>query len=173
MRYQVVVLDEEVGIDIDIDHLGWQVHPASYPSAEFSGLRIYMGYCDSDQLGSVFEDNYIPGSKVLVYERASQVCAGSPDEWFTLELDTPYGYVQSEGNLIIEVQWETPVDYHSFYTWAWNTGTIRAVANTSAGAPSSTSGSLSSAVSRFMLSGQGMTLEQSTFCGIKVLGDPR
>jgi hypothetical protein len=170
MRYQVVVLDEEIGIDLNIWEIGWQVHPAAQPSAEFAGFKVYLGYCDSDQLGAVFDDNYVPGSKVLVYDSASQVCSGSPGEWFSIELQTPFSYVQSMGNLIVETQWEAPVDHQSFYTWAWDTGTIRAVANTAAGAPSAPSGSLSSAMSSLMITGQGMTLEQSTFGAVKVLG---
>ena len=101
MRYQVVVLDEEIAMDLNLFELGWQVHPAADPSAEFTEFKVYMGYCASDQLGSVFDDNYVAGSKVLVYDSASQVCSGAAGEWFSIVLDTPFSYVQSSGNLIV------------------------------------------------------------------------
>ena len=66
MRYQVVVLDDEIGMDINLTELGWQVHPAADPSAEFADFKVIMGYCASDQLGSTFADNYVPGSIVTV-----------------------------------------------------------------------------------------------------------
>jgi hypothetical protein len=172
MRYQVVVLDEEIAMDITLDELGWQVHPAADPSAEFTDFKVYLGYCASDQLGSVFDDNYIPGTCVLVYDSASQVCTGSADEWFSVVLDTPFAYIQSAGNLIIETQWSAPVDGKSFYTWGWDTGSIRAVAYTGVGAPTHPTGSLSSAISRLTLTGQGVALEQSTFAAVKILGTP-
>jgi hypothetical protein len=167
MRYQVVVLDDEIGMDINLTEIGWQVHPAADPSAEFTDFKVIMGYCSSDQLGATFADNYVPGSIVTVYESSSQICAGSPDDWFTITLDTPFSYVQSEGNLIVEVQWSSPVDGKSFYTWGWDTGTIRAVAYTGAGAPTHPTGSLSSAISRLILTGSGMPLEHATFASIK------
>jgi hypothetical protein len=170
MRYQVVVLDEEIGMDINLSDIGWQVHPAADPSAEFADFTVIMGYCAADQLGAVFDDNYVPGSQVTVYSSTSQVCSGSPDQWFSVELDTPFSYVQSEGNLIVEVQWSAPVDSMSFYTWGWDTGAIRAVAYTGEGAPTHPSGSLSSAISRLVLTGSGMPLDQGTFASIKTLG---
>jgi len=168
MRYQVVVLDEEVGCDFEISELAWQVHPAADESAEFSDLKVYMGLCSSDQLGSYFDDNYIPGTRTLVYEAASQVMSGAVDDWAGLLLDQSYQYLQSEGNLIIEVTWESPVDHKSFYVRSWDTGTIRAVGYTQTGAPSHPTGSLSSSLPRIMLTGSASgELEQITFGCIK------
>lgn len=168
MRCQVVVLDEEIGSDFEIDEVGWQVHPAADPSAEFTGLSVYMGLCAEDDLGSVFDDNYIPGTRTLVYQNSSRVMSGSAGDWAMIQLDTPFTYDASEGNLIIEVTWDSCVDHQSFYVYSWDTGAIRSVSNTQAGAPSSPSGSLSSAMARMMLTGNsGGDFTSVTFASVK------
>jgi len=170
MRYQVVVLDEEIGTDFNIESLAWQAHPSGDNSAEFESVIIYMGLCADDQLGSVFEDNYIPGTRTLVYDAASQVVSGNPDEWASISLDTDYGYDSSAGNLIIEVTWVSCLDLKSFYVRSWDTGTIRAVAYTGVGAPSNPTGSLSSAMPRLKLTGTAQgALEVLTFGAVKSL----
>jgi hypothetical protein len=168
MRYQVVVLSEEIGSEMEVTELGWQVHPAAAPSAEFADLRIYMGLCAEDDLGSVFDDNYIEGTRTLVYQNPSKALSGSSGDWATVELDAPYSYDPSQGNLIIEVTWESCVDHQSFYVYSWDTGAIRAVASTQQGAPSSPSGSLSSAMARLILSGtSGGAFTSATFGLVK------
>lgn len=168
MRYQVVVLDQEIGSDFEINEIGWQVNPAADPSAEFAGLKVYMGLCAEDDLGSVFEENYIEGTRTLVYQSSSKVMSGSPGDWSTLQLDTPYPYYQNDGNLIVEVTWDSCVDHQSFYVYSWDTGAIRAVSSTQAGAPSNPSGSLSSAMARLILTGSsGGAFSSMTFGSVK------
>ena len=169
MRYLVVVLDEEIGGNLHITDVGVQVHPAADPSAEFNDVKIYMGYCASDQLVSTFEDNYVEGSRTQVFDSYTYVFSGSAGEWCTIQLDTPFTYWFGQGNLLIEVTWSSPVDNQSFYTYGWDTGIIRAVAATAAGAPSVPTGSLSSAMSRLKLVGDYLDLESTTFAGIKIL----
>jgi hypothetical protein len=168
MRYQVVVLDEEIGSDFNIESLAWQAHPSGDNSAEFESLMIYMGLCAADQLGSNFEDNYIPGTKTLVYSTSTQVVSGNPDEWASISLDTDYAYDSAAGNLIIEVTWMSCLDLKSFYVRGWDTGTIRAVGYTQAGAPSYPTGSLSSAIPRLKFTGTAQgALEVLTFGAVK------
>ena len=171
MRYQVVVLDEEIGSDFEINSIAWQKHPAGDVSAEFATFKIYMGLCSEDQLGSVFDDNYISGTRTLVYESSSQVMSGSVDEWVSIVLDTDYQYDSSEGNLIIEVTWISCVDLKSFYTRSWDAGSIRAIGYTQTGAPTHPTGSLSSSLPRLMITGTaGGALESLTFGAVKSLG---
>ncbi len=169
MRYLVVVLDEEITGNMHITHVGVQVHPAADSTAEFNDLEIYMGNCVSDQLVAIFEDNYVPGTRVQVFDSTVYTLSGLADEWCTIELDTPFDYWTADGNLLIETAWSSPVDFESFYVYSWDTGIIRAVANTSAGAPSAPSGSLSSAMCRLKLVGLFLALEPATFAGIKIL----
>jgi len=169
MRYLVVALDEEINGNIHITDVGVQVHPAADPSAEFNDVKIYMGYCTSDELVSTFEDNYVEGSRTQVFDSSSHVFTGNSGEWFTIQLDTPFDYWFGQGNLLIEVTWSSPVDSASFYTYGWDTGAIRAVAATAAGAPTTPTGSLSSAMSRLKLVGLFVDLEPATFADIKTL----
>ncbi|MCK5064233.1 MAG: hypothetical protein KAQ97_03050 [Candidatus Fermentibacteraceae bacterium] len=170
MRYQVVVLDEEIGSDFNIDSIAWQRHPAGDNSAEFETVKIYMGLCSEDQLGSTFDDNYIEGTRTLIYESSSLVMSGNPDEWVPISLDTNYQYDSSEGNLIIEVTWESCVDLNSFYIRSWDAGTIRAVGYTQAGAPSYPTGSLSSSLPRMTITGTAQgALGTLTFGAVKSL----
>lgn len=171
MRYQVVVLDEEIGSGFSIEELSLQGHPAGDHSAEFDTVKIYLGLCASDQLGNTFDDNYIDGTRTLVYEASGATFSAEPDAWAAIPLDDAYVYDPSEGNLIIEISWESCVDHQSFYVRSWDTGTIRAVANTQAGAPSNPTGSLSSSLPRLMLTGvsQG-ALQTLTFGGVKSAG---
>jgi len=168
MRYQVVVLDEEIGSGFTIDEISLQGHPAGDHSAEFSTVKIYMGLCASDQLGSTFDDNYIDGTRMLVYEASTATFAAETDQWSAIALDDQYIYDPSQGNLIVEITWEFSIDHKSFYVRSWDTGTIRAVASTQAGAPSQPTGSLSSALPRLMLTGTAQgSLETLTFGAVK------
>jgi hypothetical protein len=168
MRYQVVVLDEEIGSDFTIEEISLQGHPAGDHSAEFSTVKIYMGLCASDQLESTFDDNYIDGTKTLVYEASSATFGAEADQWAVIALDDEYIYDSSQGNLIVEITWEYSINHHSFYVRSWDTGTIRAVGYTQAGAPSYPTGSLSSALPRLMLSGTAQgALETLTFGEVK------
>jgi len=170
MRYQVVVLDQETGGDFDIEEIGWQVHPSAQNSAEFADLNIYMGLCAGETLGSNFEDNYIPGTRTLVYHSASEVMTGSPGDWAKIVLDNSYFFNAAEGNLIIEVTWDSCVDHKSFYVNSWDTGSIRSVGYTQAGAPTNPTGSLSSAMPRLMLTGTSSgALTSTTFGAVKNL----
>jgi hypothetical protein len=168
MRYQVVVLDSEIGSDMEITSISWQKHPAGDDSSEFQDVKIYMGLCSGDQLGSTFDDNYIPGTRTLVFQASTQVMDAATDQWDTLTLDSPYSYDSSQGNLVVEVTWATCVNHQSFYVYSWDTGSIRAVGYTQTGAPTHATGSLSSAIPRIMLTGSSSgALTSLTFGEIK------
>ena len=164
----MVVLDEEIVSDFTIDEISWQVHPSAAPSVEFTGFKIFMGICANDELVATFDDNYIAGTKTLVIDASSKVISGNADEWAALALDTPYEYDAEAGNLVIEVSWEGCADYQSFYTYSWDTGIIRSVVNTVAGAPTNPTGTLSSAMYRLKLTGTiSQELTNITFGGVK------
>lgn len=168
MRYQVVVLDDEIGSDFNIESIGWQAHPAGDDAAEFVTFNIYMGLCASDQLGSTFDANYITGTRTLVYQSSSEVMSATPGNWASIPLDTDYQYDSQAGNLIIEVTWESCADFKSFYIHSWDAGTIRAVGYTQVGAPAHPTGSLSSSLPRLMLTGTAQgALETMTFGAVK------
>lgn len=87
--------------------------------ATFTSFYVDMGLCSSDQLGPMFESNYIGGTKTRVYERTSSVTFYAVEPWTAITLDTPFYYDPAMGNLIIEVGW--PDGSNQFYTYNYPT----------------------------------------------------
>ena len=73
MRYQVVVLASEIGDAIEIESLSWKRFPSPDDQGTFNDYAMYMGLCDSDQLGLNYEDNYISGTRTMVMSSSSYV----------------------------------------------------------------------------------------------------
>ena len=163
MRYQVVVLDEEIGSSCSIESLSWMMHPSSAPTGVFPNFKIYLGHCSSDLLGSNFMNNYVGGSRTLVFESATFTYSGTPDNWIPIDLETAFEF-NSDYNLIIEIIWE-PVATGSVYTYIWNSGEVRMVWQPD---PTSPTGTLSSSLPYLWIdySAPG-ELGQSTFGAIK------
>ena len=115
------------------------MHPTSEPMGVFPDFEIYMGQCTSDQLGSIFLDNYVSGTRTLVFDDDNFTYSGSPGEWMPITLETPYSY-SNDQNLLIEIIWN-PGATGSVYTWVWDAGTIRMIWQPD---PLSSTGALSS-----------------------------
>jgi hypothetical protein len=155
----VVVLDSEIGTAMDINTLAWKRTPIGDPSATLDEIEIYMGLCATDELGTTFEDNYIPGTKTLVFSSSPFTISADPEEWAEVTLDTPFWYNGSD-NLIIEVTW--PNGSGSFYVYKWSSGSDRSLESGYGG----TTGTLSQDVSHLQLIGD-VGLEPSTFAEVK------
>jgi len=160
----VVVFDEEIGDAMTIETISWQRGPAGSSDASFNGFEIYMGLCASDMLGTTFDDNYIPGSRTLVYKTPYLEVSANPDEWIDITLDTPYWY-NGVDNLLIEVLWNSGSG--TVYAYIWNTSgtTPRSVKSAVSSSPD---GFLSPSLSELMLDGPS-ALDQTTFGAIKAL----
>jgi hypothetical protein len=164
MRYQVVVLDEEIGGATTIDGLSWQKSPYGATTGTFNQFRIYMGYCASDELGTVFDANYISGTKTMVHYASSVTLSAAPEGWDTINLNTPFEYDGSE-NLIIEIQWTGGTG--SFYEYVFDGGPNRCLKASTA---SSTTGIILSRL--FMVELEWPTaFERDTFGSIKTFFD--
>ncbi len=123
MRYQVVVLASEIGDAIEIESFSWKRFPSPEDQGTFNDLKIYLGLCESDELGLNFDDNYIEGTRTLVMSASSYTTETVPvGEWFEVVLDTPYWY-NWQDNLIIEVEWSSGDG--SLYAFAWDGGPNR------------------------------------------------
>jgi hypothetical protein len=157
-----MALDEEIGGPVTIDALSWHRTSVGGASATFSNFRIFMGYCESDELGDTFEDNYVPGSMTPVYSSPSMTIGSPAEEWATLELDTPFEY-DGTGNLLVEIQWSSGSG--SFYVYSWKPGTNRCLRGSH---PGSTSGYLLDAMCQFRIE-LPLALQQETFGSIKAL----
>ncbi len=143
-----------------VDALSWHRTSAGSSSASFSNFEIYLGYGATDELGTTFEDNYIAGTKVLVYENAYVTLSADPEEWVTLQLDTPFDYNGTD-NLIMEINWAGGSG--TFYTYKWQTGTNRCLTTSN---PSLPTGSLTTQMCQFRLD-LPLALESMTFAAIK------
>lgn len=162
MRYQVVVLDSEIGTAITIDDLLWKNAPLGEDHGSFNNFRIYMGYTTRDVLESNFDSNYVPDSKTLVFSRATYTLSGLVSgSWFTTELDTPFFY-NGSANLLIDIEWTSTPDSMSVYVFNWNTESGRAMFTS----PEGPTGSPEMTVPHMILGGTN-DLESETFACIK------
>ncbi|MEN8208431.1 MAG: hypothetical protein ABFR50_04185 [Candidatus Fermentibacteria bacterium] len=147
-----------------ISQIGWQRAGSSGSAyGYYNNFKLYIGLASVSELSSTFADNYIPGTRTLVYQTTSQVMSADPDEWMSITLDTPFWYNGAD-NLIVELEWLGGANM--FYTYMWETGTSRGLMNKSN--VSSPTGTLSSRMSQLMFEGT-MAFEQSTFGYIKTL----
>ena len=142
-----------------IDAVSWN-WAAGGTTATFGDFQLFMGHSASGELGTRFDDNYIPGSKVLVLSEGVQTVSAGSDGWITLELETPFEYNGTD-NLVIEVHWSSGSG--SVYTYKWETGQNRSLTGAH---PTSPDGSLDSQTSQIRID-MPLALEQMTFGRIK------
>jgi hypothetical protein len=152
-----------------IESISWlRTNPESGDStAAFPEFELYMGLCSGDYLGTEFLDNYIPGTRTLVYSSNPLQVSADPGEWYTIELQTPFWY-NGQDNLLLELCWINGTG--SFHTYAWNSpGVPRSLKSPT---PDGPTGFLSSMMSQLMLDGT-TGLSPATFAQVKVrLGSP-
>jgi len=147
-----------------IDQIGWQRGGASgSATGYYNSFKLYVGLASESELSDTFNDNYIPGTRTLVYTTTTQVMSAGPDEWSIITLDTPFWYNGTD-NLIVELEWIG--GSNMFYTYMWDTGTNRGLMNKSD--VTSPTGTLSTEMSRLMIDGT-LALEHETFGSIKAL----
>jgi len=129
MRYQVMALSSEMTGAMTIGSIAWQRGGSSgSETGYYNNFQLYMGLASSDQLSDNFLDNYVPGTRTLVYETPTQTMSAAPDQWMTIALDTPFWYNGTD-NLIVELIWSG--GSNMFFTYKWNTGASRALENDS------------------------------------------
>jgi hypothetical protein len=161
LHYQVVVLDSEINNAIQIQSVGWKRSPVGVDAATFQDFKIYMGYSTNDQLSGTFQNNYISGTRTLVFSRGTYaVVAGGSGNWFTTTLDTPFWY-NGSNNLIIEFEWSTGSG--SLYIYHWTAGTDRAIYG---GYGSTTADGFETTIPHLQLNGT-LDLQPETFASIK------
>ncbi len=147
-----------------ISQIGWQRGGSSgSATGNYNSFKLYVGLASVSELSNRYEDNYILGTRTLVYQSASQVMSAGPDEWMTITLDTPFWY-NGVDNVIVELEWVGGVNM--FYTYMWETGASRGLMNKAD--VSAPTGTLSTKMSHLMFEGT-MALEQHTFGYIKAL----
>ena len=134
--------------------------PSPGPGTEVTFFEFYvdLGYCSSNELGAVYDANYVSGSKFRVFEKTSNVTFHATDP--TIYFDTPFFFNPANGNLIIEIAW--PDGEEEIYTYSSGTSGITCVT----GDYNSPTGDEFSDISHMFINGE-LALEQTTFAGIK------
>ena len=149
---------------MNINQIGWQRGGSSGSSSGYySNFELYIGLASESELSDTFDDNYIPGTRTLVYKTSMQVMSAGPDEWMIITLDTPFWY-NGIDNLIVELEWVG--GSNMFYTYMWETGINRGLMNKSD--VSAPTGTLYTTMSHLMFEGT-LALEHETFGSIKAL----
>jgi len=165
LRYQVVVLESEIGGAMLIDAISFEAAPGTGQFSMFNGYQVCMGPSDLTGLGTVFDDNY-SGDVLTVYDH-SQTTHYNSNGLFTIPLDTPYWY-SGQGNLIIEIKYDDSgsiPDNQSVYVMYCAAEGNRIVWDYSPEAPA---GQLYPFLPHMFISGD-MSLDTSTFGSIKAI----
>jgi len=163
-RYQVIALSSELSGPMTIGEIGWQRGGASgSETGYYNNFKLYMGLSADSQLSSTFLDNYLPGTRTLVYATSTQQMTAPADGWMTITLETPFEYNGTD-NLIVELEWSG--GSNMFYTYLWETGASRGLMNKSD--ITSPTGTLYSTMSELMFT-PASSLEHYTFGAIKAL----
>ena len=159
------MLDEEINNAMEISQISCQRYsPGETVEGTFYNYEIYLGLTNTDMLSSTYEDNWLPGTRQLVFHRDTMPISNSPEDWVNFVLDTPFWYNGSD-NLIVEVMWSSAdTDDSCMYTWHWNSGTIRSIT----GEYSNPTGTMGSLVIMFKFEGD-MGQTEATFGQIKSL----
>ncbi len=162
MHYQAVVLEDEIGQEINITSISFM--PSEEGLEPFSweyGISVFMGLTYQDALTANFEDNYVPGTRQLVLFADSVFYGCTPDVWQEIQLTEPYHY--TGGNLVIEFITPEWGGYTCVYNW--DAGMNRALQTYNCSSPE---GTLNCYLPYMLISGT-LALEQETFGSIKVI----
>lgn len=151
---------------MEITEVAWQRAPQGSPTGYYNSFNLYLAAASGSELTDTYEDNYVAGTRVLVYSTTQLVMSANPDEWSAITLDTPYWY-DGTGNLILEFDWVG--GSNMFFTYMWDTGSNRGLMNTSD--VHSPTGILQANVSELRFDGP-LALVPATFAEIKTLGTP-
>ena len=162
LRYQTLYLEGEIGDAIEIQSISLMRTPQGGSYVTLDTLAIYMGYSSGAELGTNFDNNYSAGSVQLVFwEKDCTITAPDPNEWFQIDLETPFFY-NGTGNLIIEYAWPSGRDAVYNYNW---TGTV---ARGLAGSWGAATGYTEQDCPHILLTGT-LSLQSETFAEIKTL----
>lgn len=156
------MLNDQVSSAILIESIGMKRSVIGEPSGSFYNFKIYLGYSNLDQLGMTFLDNYISGTRTLVFSASPYNVNVGPNEWLTTTLDTPFWYSPAIGNLLMEIEWSSESS-GSVYMWHYTAGANRAIV----GAYGSPTASYAEVTLPHMMLNGVLELEPDTFGSIK------
>ncbi len=148
-----------MGSAIEIESISFKVQTGE--KVHLDELQIFLGHTSLEELGTEFEDNYLAGTKTMVYDHSDVwLYSPGPGEWMTIELDEPFWYNGSD-NLLVEFDW--PNGENAIYVWGWVDNDVNRSLNGEYGNPTGDQ-SWESLLLRFNGS---LSLEPATFGSIK------
>lgn len=161
LRYQALILEEEMGTALALDQLGFRrTEWGTGDSIYLQNVEIYLALTDLDELTDSFDDNFDQSTHELVYASPVFVSTAPPSGWVQIPLDTEY-YYPGTRNLVVEITYtDASVDFQSF---VWTPGALRTIWHSD---PESPTGYVLDSAPNMLLSGI-LSLEQSTFAKIK------
>lgn len=145
-----------------INEISWL--PTGDELSLYENVEIHLGLCTSDELCTDFASNYIPGTKVLVYQADYLELEPEAGEWMPIPLQIPFQY-DCEENLLIEIIHDSGCVGH-INSWSWDAGPNRAIKNETSNPdlPGSPTNNLP-----VMMLSEVFSLEGVTFGAIKVI----
>ncbi len=153
-----MVDSDDIGTAMDITSLSWHVQYGT--EVTLDGLQIFMGTCANDELTEVFDDNFISGTRIKVYDRSTVTLTSSgPGSWLEVPLDRTFWY-NGDDNLLMEFSWSS--GSNSIYVWGWDPG----LNQTLFGSYGASSGDLEKVSLHMRLNG-ALDLTATTFGAIK------
>ena len=108
---------------ITINSISFDAVPGTGQQVTFYELSLDLGYCCSEELSTVYESNYVSGTKARVFETTDPIVvqASSPEIVFS----TPFFYDPAAGNLIIDMIW--PDGDGEFYSFNFATPGVSSI----------------------------------------------
>lgn len=154
------MLESEINTPMLITSIALKRSPIGEGTASFQDLKVYMGTTDLNQLTLNYMNNYDSAGRTLVLSADPYPVTAVADQWFTVNLNTPYWY-NGDDNLIIEFEWSDGEG--SIYAWHWTAGSQRAVFGNYG---ASSGDDFETSIPHLQLNGT-LALEPETFASIK------
>lgn len=161
LRYQVLVLQEEIGSAITIDKMAFRRTDFGIgDSLRLEEPRVYLALTDADTLTDCFDTNYDPLTRDMVYSSSEMTAVAAPLEWVELQLHDDY-FFPGDRNLLIEVSYSNAEA--DFQSCSWSANDSRALWSSD---PSSVDGYLIQTLPHMKLFGS-LGLQPCTFASVK------
>jgi len=99
-RTQIIYGADDIGMDGDIVSLAYNVAVAS-PETRITMMKIWMGYTDLDRYEYNSDRGALLKAPDITPVFSGAVDLGTETGWYTIDLDDPFEYDRSNGNLVI------------------------------------------------------------------------
>lgn len=163
-----MAMEEELEGPMTVTAVSWLRSYEGDDWAIYYDVSLYMGLCDQDDLISEFDQNYVPGTRELVFSADSLYLEGEAWEWLTLTLDEPFEY-SGEGNLVMELTRRDAEDTNLF-SFRWYTAEYRTVLEVD---PEAQFGYANTVAAMLRIDYTSTGLSRMTWPGIKALRPAR